>query len=84
MIIIMMIRMISLKNMNDISYQHNDKKKNIYRIYHMYSDRQALANSIDPDETPRSAASHLGLHCLPLIQQFLDTTSGSELYWFKF
>ena len=54
-----------------------------YRIYHMYSDRQAWANSIDPDETPQNAASHLGLHCLPLIQQFLDTTSSSELYWFK-
>ena len=51
-----------------------------YRIYHMYSDRQACANSIDPDETPQNVASHLGLHCLPLIQQFLDTTSGSELY----
>ena len=23
-----------------------------------------MANSVDPDETPRSAASHLGLHCL--------------------
>ena len=23
-----------------------------------------VANSVDPDETPRSAASHLGLHCL--------------------
>ena len=22
-----------------------------------------VANSVDPDETPRSAASHLGLHC---------------------
>ena len=22
------------------------------------------ANSVDPDETPRSAASHLGLYCL--------------------
>ena len=50
----------------------------------MYSDRQAWANSIDPDETPQNAASHLGLHCLPLNQQYLDTTSGSELYWFKF
>ena len=56
----------------------------IYRIYHMYSDRQAWASSLDPDETPQNAASHLGLHCLPLIQQFLDRTSGSELYWFKF
>ena len=50
----------------------------------MCSDRQAWANSIDPDEMQQYAASHLGLHCLPLIQQFLDTTSGSELYWFKF
>ena len=24
------------------------------------------ANSVDPDQTPRSAASDLGLHCLPL------------------
>ena len=56
----------------------------LYRIYHMYSDRQGWANSIDPDETPQNTASHLGLHCLPLIQQFLDTTSGSELHWFKF
>ena len=23
------------------------------------------ANSVDPDQTPRSAASDLGLHCLP-------------------
>ena len=23
-----------------------------------------LANSVDPDETPHSAALHLGLHCL--------------------
>ena len=23
-----------------------------------------MANSVDPDETPRSAASHLGLQCL--------------------
>ena len=24
------------------------------------------ANSVDPDQTPRSAASDLGLHCLPM------------------
>ena len=23
-----------------------------------------MANSVDPDETPHSVASHLGLHCL--------------------
>ena len=50
----------------------------------MYSDRQALANSVDPDETLQNAASHLGLHSLPLIQQFLDTTSDIKLYLFKF
>ena len=53
-------------------------------IYHMYLDRQAGTNSLDSDETPRNAASHQSLHCLPLIQQFLDTTSGSKLYLFKF
>ena len=25
------------------------------------------ANSIDPDQTPRSLASDLGLHCLPMF-----------------
>ena len=50
----------------------------------MYSDSQAWVNSEDPDETPQNAASYHGLHCLPLIQQFLDTTSGSKLYLFKF
>ena len=25
-----------------------------------------FANSRDPDQTPRSAASDLGLHCLPI------------------
>ena len=26
------------------------------------------ANSADPDQTPHSAASDLGLHCLPMSQ----------------
>ena len=50
----------------------------------MYLDKQAGANSVDPDEMPQNVASHQGLHSLPLIQQFLDTTSGSILYFFKF
>ena len=25
---------------------------------------EGVENSVDPDETPRSAASHLALHCL--------------------
>ena len=35
-----------------------------------------FANSGDPDQTPRSAASDLGLHCLPII--FLRV---SRLQW---
>ena len=35
-----------------------------------YSYRKAklFANSGDPDQTPRSAASDLGLHCLPITR----------------
>ena len=32
---------------------------------------------------PTNAASHQGLHCLPPIQLFLDTTISSKLYLFK-
>ena len=35
---------------------------------HMYSDRQAWANSVDPVEMPQNVASLQGLHFLPLIQ----------------
>ena len=40
---------------------------------------ELFANSEDPDQTPRSAASDLGLHCLPI------TLSGiSTLQWVKY
>ena len=55
-----------------------------YHIYGMYSDKKVWANSVNPDEMLQNAASHQGLHCLPLFQQFLDKTSGSKLYLFKF
>ena len=58
--------------------------KGMYGIYCIYSDRQAWANSADPDETLQNAAAHQGPHCLPLIQQYLDTALGSKLYLFKF
>ena len=35
-----------------------------------------LANSVDPDEAPRSAASHLGLHCL--LRPVCPTTYGKH------
>ena len=31
------------------------------------------ANSVDPDETPQSAASDLGQHCLPMSIFWKDT-----------
>ena len=48
----------------------------VYDIYLMYSDSQTWANSVDSDEMPQKATSHQGLHCLPLIMQFLDTPPG--------
>ena len=55
-----------------------------FHIYRMFSDKHAWANSVDHDETPHNAASHQGLHCLSLIQHFLDPTTSSKLYLFKF
>ena len=35
--------------------------------FHIFSENPILnANSVDPDQTPRSAAFDLGLHCLPM------------------
>ena len=38
--------------------------------YSTYLDRQAWANSVDPDQMPQNASSDQGLHCLPLTQHF--------------
>ena len=38
-----------------------------------YWNSQAPANSIDQDQTLQYAVFGLGLHCLPLINQFLDS-----------
>ena len=35
----------------------------------MYSDRQTLANGVDPDQTPQIAVSDQGLRGLPFIQK---------------
>ena len=61
----------------------NAVRKYYSPIYHMYSDRQAWVNSVEPDELQQTAVSHQGLHCLSLIQQFLDTTLGNKLFMFK-
>ena len=45
-------------------------EKSAYHNNLKYWDRQACANSVDPDQMPQNAASEQGLHCLPLIQQY--------------
>ena len=41
----------------------------------VYIGSKLLANSEDPDQTPRSAASDLGLQCFPMFQKW-DTMCG--------
>ena len=47
-------------------------------------DREKLkqfANSGDPDQTPRSVASDLGLHCLQIILLGVSTTMGKYIQY---
>ena len=37
------------------------------------------ANSVDPDQMQQNVASDQGLHCLPISQQFLYTSTGSKM-----
>ena len=55
-----------------------------YRIYAKYSVGKAWANGVDPDQMLQNAASDLGQHWLPLIQQCLDTPAGSKKKMLKF
>ena len=47
-------------------------------INHKYLDKQVWANSVNPDQMPQNVASDQGLHCLPLVQQILDTSKGDS------
>ena len=38
----------------------------VFNITTIYRNSFIKLNSVDPDQTPRSAASDLGLHCLPM------------------
>ena len=38
----------------------------LFFYYHVLEISVSNANSVDPDRTPRSAASDLGLHCLQM------------------
>ena len=55
-----------------------------YHIYPVYSESQAGTICVDPDQMPQNVASDQGLHCLPLIQQFLDTSTDSKIDLFRF
>ena len=65
-------------NVNSTFYILNTKtnlKKTISTMNELrkkpkYWDRQAWANSVDPDQMPQNVASDQGLHCLPLIQHY--------------
>ena len=47
-------------------------------VYFLRKKAKLFANSGDPDQTPRSAASDLGLHCLPIT-----LLRVSQLQWVK-
>ena len=49
----------------------------------MYLDRQAW-EKCRPRSDTTGVASDLGLHCLPLVHQFLDRLKGSKMQLFKF
>ena len=70
-----LISELSLKTIkfSDLPYRtlqtyHNNPK---------YWDRQAWANSVDPDQMLQNAASDQGLHCLPL--NLLDASKDSKI-----
>ena len=45
-----------------------------YCIYSKQLDRQARANSVDPDQTSKNMASDQGLHKLTQIQRVIDSS----------
>ena len=57
----------------------------IYPIYLMNSDRQVWAKGVDLCQMPQNATADQGVHHLPLVQQFLDTSTSNRkvLFWFK-
>ena len=49
-----------------------------------FLDKHAWANNVDPDQMPKNVASDLSLHCLPLMDQYLDSLAGTKIDSFKF
>ena len=42
-----------------------------------------FANSEDPDQTPHSAASDLGLHCLPITNLWVSLLHWDNIYFYR-
>ena len=51
--------------------------KVLYRNNPTYWDRQARANSVDPDQMLQKLASDQGLYSLPFVSNTLNTAIGS-------
>ena len=51
--------------MGESSFLYRGVRSDVYFLFHL-SLKFLCANRIAPDGTPRSAASHLGLYCLPI------------------
>ena len=53
------------------SFSHStDFEESNYQNNRKYWDRQAFANSVDPEQMPQNVESDQGLHYLPYIQQY--------------
>ena len=48
-----------------------------------YSTDRSEQSSTDPDHMPQNVVSDHDLRCLPLIQQFFNTSSGSKMDFCK-
>ena len=57
---------------------YENKVHNHFLIHPKYLDRQAWANCVDPDQMPWNVTSQQGLQSLPVIQQFLDKSTGCQ------
>ena len=42
----------------------------LFHFYFISLEKFVLANSVDPDQTPQTVVSDLGLHCLPRSQKW--------------
>ena len=49
-----------------------------YHNYPKYWNRHVWANGVDPDQMLQNLASDQGIHCLPLIRQYLHTLIDSK------